>query len=32
MENILLPATLFALWLIALKPAEIKAQSFTKTV
>ena len=24
-----MPATLFALWLIALKPAEIKAQSFT---
>jgi hypothetical protein len=29
MKNILLPATLFALWLIALRPAEIKAQSFT---
>ena len=29
MRKILLPATLFALWLIALKPAEIKAQSFT---
>src|SRR5438045_1720005 len=29
MKKILLPATLFALWMIALRPAEIKAQSFT---
>jgi uncharacterized damage-inducible protein DinB len=29
MKNILLPTTLFALWLIALRPAEIKAQTFT---
>src|SRR3954469_18809099 len=29
MKKILLPITLFAFWLIALKPAEIKAQAFT---